>query len=336
MDAVGIILVLVALMALAGVVVFFIYDYYKHKDNNDKDFKAANTKVDVEKSDRLSNLKFVVDQVNDVNADIYNTMSSNVLGLQSNITAMAETTSNVDAGVASFLQFTNNRFSANPAQLKITELPGAVDPDIQLIQHVSALMGITASDLNATNAAKFCNQDKSRCIQFPDTNGDTYLTSLNTNNNLVMDATTRFKGDMKLHDGTGDQATISAVTDGLVIKTGNVGIGTALSNPQASLHIETSATRPALRIGSGTSPAVLVDNLGNIATSKNIYLRTDPADATSAAVATFSIDTAADNVTKILKVTANKVKVEGDLDVTGSVTIGGTGKIGTNTIQTIP
>ena len=71
MEGLAIIVMLLALLALIGVLVYIVRDYYVHKETNAADFGKTTSDIAAERTDRLGNLKYVVDQVNTVNDDIY-------------------------------------------------------------------------------------------------------------------------------------------------------------------------------------------------------------------------------------------------------------------------
>lgn len=71
---IGIILVL---LALIGVLSYLIWDYMRFKDDIKGDISDTTNSLTNEKSERLSNIKYVVDQVNTVNTDIYNVVVGN-------------------------------------------------------------------------------------------------------------------------------------------------------------------------------------------------------------------------------------------------------------------
>lgn len=333
MDALAVVVMLLALLALAGVVTFFLWDYFKHKDDNDKNFQEAASRIEAEKEDRLSNLKFVVDQVNDVNTDIYMTMSSNLSNVDTATSRVEKVQTDMLSGIDKFLRFNSNVSISESPQVSLMNLPGTSTPDVQLIQHVTAVMGITATDLAPKNAVEFCNKNKTKCIRFPDNNGDTYITSLDNNKNVVVDAPLRVHGDLKMMStvsGTTtsvEQATLSAVQNGVVLQTGKVGIGSSgFSNPSASLHIQSVQGQDAFKVSANASDAILVKADGELVTTKPISMRTNASDLSS--VATFSIaDSTGNPSAKVLKIKASRVEVDGDFSVAGNLEVTGSGRI---------
>lgn len=336
MEVIAVVVMLVALLALAGVVAFFLYDYFKHKDDNTKSFSDASSRLEAEKTDRLSNIKFVVDQVNEVNTDIYKTMTSNVDTLKSDTLAISNSQSNLIQGIDKFLKFSSNySLSQDPTaalpstNVSILDLPGTTTPNVQLIQHVTALMGVTATDLNPTNPVLLCNKDNTKCIRIPDNEGNLYLTPLtnDTSGNVIVDSTMHVKGDLKLFNNAQEKGAVLATPDGLVVQSSKVGVGApGFGAPKASLHVQGSASQPIITVTpapptTGTaSDAILVTADGELVTSKPISLRSSVGDA-STNVATISI--AQNGATNVLKIASPKMELNGDVEITGAATVKG-------------
>lgn len=188
MELAVLLVMLLCVMALAGLVVYFIVDYQKYRKDVDKRFGTSDGKLSTEQVDRMSNVKYVVDQVNNVNNDIYTQVTSNVTKIDTAINNQAQ----MLGSFASFLSFSSNTpASTSGAQVSLMNLPGSGNIDVNLMQRVNATMGLTAKDLSAQKNVKFCSQlDPTRCIQIPDANGNLYLTSMqnNASSSIIMDA----------------------------------------------------------------------------------------------------------------------------------------------------
>ena len=63
-------LVLITLIGLVATGAYFYFDITKHKDENVKDFAKVDKDITVEKKDRLSNLKYIVDQINTTHTEM--------------------------------------------------------------------------------------------------------------------------------------------------------------------------------------------------------------------------------------------------------------------------
>lgn len=334
MEGIAVVVMLLALLALAGVVTFFLWDYYKHKDENVTSFKTTDSKIQAEQSDRLSNIKFVVDQVNNVNEDMYKNMSSNVEDVRTSTYKVSKKQDTLIEGVDKFLKFSSNiSISNTPQMFSLMDLPGTAQPNVHLMQRVNAVMGLTVSDLSLSNVVEFCNPGKTKCIKFPNSDGDTYLTSLQNNKNVVVDAPLKITGDVKLMSpvsGTQtsvQQASISAIQNGMVFQTGNVGIGTnGFSNPSAALHIQSVTGNDAFKVSVNAGDAILVKADGELVTSKPIRMVTDMNNINNAA--TLSIVNGPSG-TNVLKIDSSKVEVTGDLSIAGNATVKG------QTVQTV-
>jgi hypothetical protein len=197
MEDFGVFIMLLCLLALAGVTIYFIIDYMKEKKEVEDSLAifdgkaaAALSGLDVEKLDRMANVKYVVDQVNNVNKDIYSAVTSNT----TNTNTVQSTQNQMLSGLGSFLSFSSNTTLGAPtgsSTVPLLNLPGSGNVDVNLMRRVNATMGLTATDLSSSKSVKFCaSSDPTRCIQIPDANGNLYLTTMTSNQNstIVMDA----------------------------------------------------------------------------------------------------------------------------------------------------
>lgn len=293
MDVLAVVVMLIALVALAGVVIYFIQDYLKYKDTSSKDLNDVSDKVETEKSDRLSNVKYVVDQVNTVNTDIYNSFSSSNAATAVSLSNVSASQSNMLLGLDKVV-----KFSSNSSLFKLTDLPGVVAPNIRLMQDVTMAMNFTAQDLNKSGPmAKFCARgDANRCIMFPNSEGDTLIRNLDAGRDLVLQNTDagrsiRFDGPVSMNSS--------------LAASGRVGIGS--TNPTALLDIRaTNATDSILKVSTQAGNRIEVTNAG-IINIKNA--------AGTANLATLSPDSAGTG----LLLTATNLSVKGNLLVSGNV-----------------
>ena len=190
MDLTALVFLTFCILAIVGVLVYFAIDYSKYKKTISDDLTTSDSKLTDEKVDRVSNVKYVVDQINGVNNDIY----SQVIDNRTQVQTMQDTQSQILGGLSSFMTFSSNVTGASSnvgsTSLPLLNLPGTGNVDVQLIKHVTATMGLTANDLSSTNSVKFCSQlDPTRCIQIPDQNGNLYLTSManSPTSSIIMD-----------------------------------------------------------------------------------------------------------------------------------------------------
>jgi hypothetical protein len=119
-----------------------------------------------ESSTRIATLQEVVGQVNKLNDSIYGAIQSNATYMQAaaldfdtqlisnvtlinnNINGLQQTTNSINSGLGKFLAFKQNADGTGPP-VTLGALPGVANPDVQLIQHVTATMGMTVNDLHA-------------------------------------------------------------------------------------------------------------------------------------------------------------------------------------------
>jgi len=206
-GAVGLLIVLLFTLALAGALTYLYMSFRDHKAAMEKEIKDAQAKADEarkaaddESVNRLGNIKYVVDQVNDVNEEIYSTSTSNESQLRqftvSNVGVVSSSNNALIRGIDQFFRFSTNNI-ADGRVFDAGTLDPTAGPKLKLMKEVSIISGMTALDLRApaTGApggvmAKFCGSGgaNARCISFPNASGDTYLTALEAGKKIVMDA----------------------------------------------------------------------------------------------------------------------------------------------------
>jgi len=200
-------------LALIGIVIYFVHTYLQDKAASDALINSTISQLGTEKSDRLSNVKYVVDQVNTVNEQISMAFAtSNAAFLKSvndentviaanralQTTQNAQFSSNIDSQSAlssnmvvfdqlliSGLYDTHTGFGhyitfndKNQNGYSLFDLPSSPNSPsaINLMQNVNAMMGLTASNLSPANSVQFCyGPGQTNCSQFPNKDGDTVL-----------------------------------------------------------------------------------------------------------------------------------------------------------------
>lgn len=277
MDIAAIIVITVVLMALTGVVIFLIKDYLSYKDKTKNDIQESKDKITQERTTRLGNLKYVVENVNDINNKIYKAYATSSNQMTSNINTLTTRQEQILNGIDTFA-----KFKSGENNISLLNLPGAVAPDVRLIQHVTMMNGLNinqiGSNVNVDNVM-FCNKNATtpRCIKFPDSNGDTVLTSLYEGKRVVLDSESDINGNLNFNQNVGTTPTkyadIKAVGTNLNISSvgnmylnsvgGKVGIGTSSFTAAATLHVKSeSATQTAFRVSCPGTNEVSVDKDG--------------------------------------------------------------------------
>jgi hypothetical protein len=326
MNVLAIVLMIIAFVCLGGVVIYFINDYMKYKGTVSKEITDTNKSLDGEKNDRLSNLKYVVDQVNVVNDDIYNTMTNNIVATSSNVVIQKHTTDGIISGLGKFLNFNESTDPKSPS-LNLLNLPGSATPNVSLMQHITATMGLTASQLHTgKNNVSFCSDDN-RCISFPDTNGNTFITSLDPNGNVVLDTTVQVNSNIAFmnNDIAGIGGRISALNNNLILNSssGNIGVGSSLTAPSAALHIQSQGSGNGFKVSLAGSAgdALLIDASGNM----NVYKPIQIMSAGNVGIGTISSGTVGVGTGAVqgLTITAANVGITGNLFVSGDTSING-------------
>lgn len=192
------ILIIVVILAVVGFSIFAWTDYDKHKTSNIVDFGKVDANLKEEKETRLSNLKFVVDQVNKTNEDMDTTYGKKFEEVDASINKYKA----FESGFGSLITARNR--SSN-VDIPLTNLATVPATDINMIKHVSFLGGATIKDLQMAAdkpdmRLKVCGTgDKPACIELPNADGDTYLTSLVSGKGIVFDAPVKNYGSFGLY-----------------------------------------------------------------------------------------------------------------------------------------
>lgn len=314
METVAFIIIIAGLIILASIVIYFIKDYVEYKSQINTQFSVTESKVNAEKLDRLSNLRYVVDQVNTVNDDIASTLDKETTNQTTLASELDASQKNYLAGLNSAFKFRDN----SGKQISLTDLPGSVQPNTEVLTNIIATMGLTAKDLEPNgNKVKLCSKkDPSKCIQFPDNNGNTYLTDMD-NGSVIIDGTKgaiinngiNLTGGLNINSATGTPS--GAITPGpnqMVLKSAKIGVGKFTSSaPNATLHVIPDNTNDnVLQLAASSGQQMIT-----VTPSGAINIYTD-----SARVGTIEPTTTG------LRITANTLEVNGNLVVNGGTISG--------------
>lgn len=211
---------LVAVVAAIIISTLFYQRYTDEQTKQNADIVATSKSISEESNQRMAEVKYVVDEVNQVNADIHKSIRDKETRIQS---VEAKATNNVSAW-DKFFAWTTQEQSASGTSV-LNALPAGT-VDLQLLKHVTAINGMTILDVdNAANSAKsfkVCSPASStgtrNCVEIPDSNGDTVLKPLVNSRSVVLQGDTQLKGlttannVLKFKAATGeDVATIQAL-----------------------------------------------------------------------------------------------------------------------------
>ena len=251
------IITLLIVLGTAGALIFLWMQFKDHKTDMEGDVKAAATKAEEanrqvasESTNRLGNIKYVVDQVNTVNEDIWNTYNTLASSNAASLTALSSTQESIMTGVDRFFKFSPDNATQRSLYQANALLSANDKPRLEMIQSTSFISGLTAKDLvgGTSNVARFCAPNGGPCIQFPDAQGDTFLKALVDGRNIVMDSPVKVNQPLGIGGpaSTSDMLKIvSSRTDMNYMSAGNVRIDTA---GNVALTDTTGTTKATLRI----------------------------------------------------------------------------------------
>lgn len=199
MDGASFILALIAILALAGISIYFFMEFDKHKISNKEDYNKLATDINNEQSNRLSNMSSIVEQVNTVNDDIKKTYDEANASQDEKITNLGVKLDKIDTGFGSLISVTDLDTSTD---LQLSNIADFKNVDYKLLKNVSVVGGMTIKDASATNSFKICGGEPEKCIQFPDDNGNVFLTGI-SGGKILMGSDTDFKYGINLLNDDG-------------------------------------------------------------------------------------------------------------------------------------
>lgn len=194
-------LVLFVILAVVGLSVYFLVDFNKHKNSNIKDFERVDTNLGDEKKTRLANLKYVVDQVNDTNKEMDTTYTTKFDTIEKDLKDNVDKYTKFESGFGTIIQARDSKNVVIP----VTQLSTLPATDLELMKHVSVVGGATIKDLEIADkkGLSICGKKEGtgdpRCIKFPNSEGDTYITNLVNNKGIILDGAVKSKGMMHLY-----------------------------------------------------------------------------------------------------------------------------------------
>lgn len=211
MEAASIAVIVFIILALSAVVTYLIIDMNRQKQVLADKINAAHEAVQSEKSDRMSNVKYIVDQVNETNDDIYKSISNTVQEDKQNIKTLTNSHTDLVTSVNQFMAAaptsTGYASTASSASIPISEYKEVINPDLRFLKRVSVTKGMTVSDVDFNNGpindVKICSKvDPSNCLRIPDAKGNTVLTSVIPGKAIVLNgnvAVNRDSASVPLH-----------------------------------------------------------------------------------------------------------------------------------------
>lgn len=363
MESAGGFILIVLVLILLGAGGFFAYDYLKYKNTledqlatTQKNIEANKAGLMDEQKKRLSNLKFVVDQINTTNEDIYNTFSSNVKDTRSATTSLDTRQAQLITSLGSLMRFSTTGAAAGAgatgSNVALIDLPGAPTANMELLRRVSTVNGMNFNELKQDTTVKFCGQAlngaAARCIQFPRADGKTVLTNLVPNQAMMMDGDVEFSSNISLQNINGGVIESTSTTKPLSLRSNkfvqignqlNLGdsaaaIAAAAPGSYMSIQTETATTKDAIQVNSPTQPKALqVDASGRLLFNNgrhSIGQETGPDASLMIRANGLVIQTdptqnnqAINLAGNTVGLTGQNITLTGDVNVVGNLTVGG-------------
>lgn len=180
------ILIILAFIAIVGACIYFYVEMKDHKATNNTDFEKISKNIEEEEKTRLGNIKFVVDQVNDKNEAMDTEYMKEITALKA-----------IDTGFGKLIQAENST-GGSVAMKDVTDTSTS---KIKLMKDVSVIGSMSIKDLEISARTstsikpsfRACGvgigSSLEKCIEFPNTQGDTYLTAFDDTKSVVSGST---------------------------------------------------------------------------------------------------------------------------------------------------
>lgn len=340
METAFVFLVLIIILVIVGFGGYFVYDYIQYKktleaelEDTKKNIVSTRTDISNEKKTRLGNMKYVVDQVNETNLDIYNTFTSNAMDTRAITDSLTDTQAKMLNGLSSVMRFSNATVGvgANPA-VNIIDLPGSPTVNMELLKQVNVLNGMTFKELSATKNVKFCGlasdaNTPPRCMEFPNADGKTVLTNLVQDKPIVMNANTEFSSNVLFASSTGGLLESTSASQPLTIRSNKfvqvanqlaVGDSTLSRNdttlPTMAIY-SSDATKDAIKVSTtAKADALRVDSNGRLILANQNILETD---------ASRKLLVQTPQGMRITAPNSANIELQGNVNITGNITVNG-------------
>jgi hypothetical protein len=359
MESAGGFILIVLILLILGAGGYFAYDYIKYKQDLEDQLETTKKNVQAnqnalvdEQKKRLSNLKYVVDQINTTNEDIYNTFTSNVKDTRTATTSLDTRQAQIIASLGSFMRFSTGGGAGGAASsnVDILNLPGTPTANMELLRRVSTIHGMNFNELKQDTTVKFCGQAlngaAARCIQLPRTDGKTVFTNLVDQQAMLMDGNVEFASNVSLMNINGGVIESTSTTKPLSLRSNkfiqignqlNLGdsagaLAAATPASYISIQTETATTKDALQVSTPTiQKALRVDANGRLLfndtrhsigqgadgalniNTNGLVVQTNPAENNQAITLTGNT----------VSVTGTNITLTGNVNVVGSLKVGG-------------
>lgn len=177
-------MVLVLTLVICVGVAVFAYIYVKKLSETQESVESNTAAIGTERKNRLGSFKVLVDEVNSANKDMTGSIMKKVDENTKNMTDMSDTLASTEGIFA---------MDGNDSSVNIFDKPGHSLPNLKVMKRLFATAGMTVEDVDedGTNV-KICGKataedSAARCIEFPDSAGDTVLRGIGKTGRIKVD-----------------------------------------------------------------------------------------------------------------------------------------------------
>lgn len=189
MNEIILIIFSLLIMAIIGVVVYLIIDYFKYKDSVDESIKISSDNINKNFNTTSSNITLASAALDYKYNKITSGLTDTIKTQQTNVTVMSCNLNNFDYGLKKYFEFTDNTIT--PINDKIyNHVFTSINPNLNLISQVNVLSGMTVNSSHSlinSNNFRVCDDSSIKnCINLNVYNGNFNITPENSTNNLVI------------------------------------------------------------------------------------------------------------------------------------------------------
>jgi len=189
MDSFILVLFGIILLIIIAVILYFMVDYFKYKDNVDESIKTNTDEINNNFNLTTSNITIASKIIDKKYSAVTKGITSSLNNIETKTNMISSNLDNFDNGLKKYFNFTDN--TNTPINDKLFKHTfSSINPNLNLISKVTALSGITINSspslINSNNFRICDNNSLNNCINLNVFNGNFNITPENSTNNLII------------------------------------------------------------------------------------------------------------------------------------------------------
>jgi len=189
MDSFILVLFGIILLIIIAVILYFMVDYFKYKDNVDESIKTNTDEINNNFNLTTSNITIASKIIDKKYSAVTKGITSSLNNIETKTNMISSNLDNFDNGLKKYFNFTDN--TNTPINDKLFKHTfSSINPNLNLISKVTALSGIAINSspslINSNNFRICDNNSLNNCINLNVFNGNFNITPENSTNNLII------------------------------------------------------------------------------------------------------------------------------------------------------